>query len=188
MLELLYALGFSIVLSVDSFSAAFGMGFRKHDQKEAYRFALSSGFAEGTLSAFGLAFGKHIISKIASFDHWIAFSLLLGVGLHMIYESVKKIKTTHDDNQEKKEEDFHSYGRILIVSIVTSIDALGVGMGLGIAGNSPLLYSSAIAVAAFVATLLGLKLARSLSRNLGPKVEIVGGVILILLAFPLLRI
>ena len=119
-----------LILSADSFSAAVAMGLRPFVKKDAIRFALSSGGAEALVTLIGAMAGLHLISKIESFDHWIAFALLMGVALHMAYEGFCDLIS----KEEKVEKlDFHSFTKILIVSFATSLDAFGVGIGLGIA-------------------------------------------------------
>jgi putative Mn2+ efflux pump MntP len=56
-----------------------------------------------------------------------------------------------------------------LVSAITRLDSLGVGVSLGIVNKPIGLYSTAIGVGAFVSTYLGLFLARRLSGQLGSK-------------------
>mgnify|MGYP002868291998 CR=1 FL=1 len=180
-MELLSAFIFSLALSVDSFSAAFGLGFRPHTRKEALAFALSSGLSEGLLALIGLYFGKYIVAHFAAYDHWIAFVLLFVVGLRLFWEALRAKKP-------EAPQSFHRPAKILLISFATSLDALGVGMGLGIVGKPILLYSPLIALFAFLSTLLGLKLAQRLGSNFGPKIEAIGGIVLMGLAFQMLKI
>ena len=48
---------FAVVLSIDSFYAAFAMGFRHFSAKRAFSFAFSSAFAEGVATAIGFLGG-----------------------------------------------------------------------------------------------------------------------------------
>jgi putative Mn2+ efflux pump MntP len=95
-----------LVLSADSFSAAVAMGLRPFSKKDAFKFAFSSGGAESLVTLIGAMAGFHLISKIESFDHWIAFTLLMGVALHMAYEGFCDLMS-----REVKAEklDFHSF-------------------------------------------------------------------------------
>ena len=70
----------AVVLSVDSFSAAFAMGFRRFSAARALSFALSSAFAEGAATALGFLLGRIAKDLITSYDHWVAFVLLVAVG------------------------------------------------------------------------------------------------------------
>lgn len=122
------------VLSADSFSAALAMGSRPFQKMDALKFAISSGGAEALATLFGFWAGANIISYISSLDHWIAFGLLAAVAIHMAYEGI--IGLRGPVVQEEDSVDFHSFTKVLLVSFATSLDAFGVGVGLGIANKS----------------------------------------------------
>lgn len=174
-----------LVLSADSFSAAVAMGLRPFSRKDAFKFAISSGGAEALVTLAGAMAGLHLITKIKSFDHWIAFGLLMAVALHMAYEGFcdlfsKEIKA------EKL--DFHSFTKVLIVSFATSLDAFGVGIGFGVAHKPIFPYIVSIGIFAFIATIAGLYLAKKLSKKFGPVVSLIGSIILGIMAFQMLKI
>lgn len=175
---------FALVLSIDSFSAAFAMGFRHFSARRAFSFAFSSAVAEGGATALGFLLGRFAKDLIVHYDHWVAFSLLAAVGLHMIWEAL------HGDDaaDEGDDERTHGLARILFISTVTSIDSLGVGVGLGLAEKNVLHYSLAIAAGAFAATYLGLALARRMPQSFGSRLEILGGGVLIALGVKMLSI
>lgn len=178
-----------LILSADSFSAAIAMGLRPFTRKDAIKFAISSGGAEALVALFGALAGTYIISRFAAIDHWIAFLLLGAVALHMGYEGL--IHLIHKNNEEKKVEpktDFHSFGKILLVSLATSLDAFGVGIGLGIAHKPIVPFIISIGIWAFVSTIAGLYLARKLSSKFGPIMNLVGAVVLGFMAFQMLKI
>lgn len=173
-----------LVLSADSFSAAVAMGMRPFTKKDALKFAFMSGAAEGLVALLGAEAGEHLISKIKAYDHWIAFTLLLAVSLHMAYEAIQDLR-----NKEKKEhENFHGILKILIVSFATSLDAFGVGIGLGIAKDSITPYIISIGFFAFISTIVGLYLAKKISKRFGPVISLIGALILIIIAFQMLKI
>ena len=174
---------FALVLSIDSFSAAFAMGFRRFSARRAFSFAFSSAVAEGGATALGFVLGRFAKDLIVNYDHWVAFGLLAAVGLHMVWEAF------HDDHDEESEEERkHGLARILFISMVTSIDSLGVGVTLGLAGANLLHYSLAIATGAFLATYLGLALAKRMPQSFGSRLEILGGGVLIALGVKMLSI
>lgn len=173
------------VLSVDSFSAAMAMGHRPFTKKDAYRFAFASGGAEAFVALIGALAGKQIIKHFSEYDHWIAFGLLAAVALHMAYEGIIDL-VKHETRIEKL--DFHGFTKILIVSFATSLDALGVGIGLGIAEKPLAPFIISIALWAFVSTIVGLNLARKLSVKFGPIMNLVGAVVLGIMAYKMLSI
>ena len=183
---LLEVMVLGLVLSVDSFSAAVAMGHRPFTRKEALRFAFSSGGAEAMATLVGALAGSQIISKLEAWDHWIAFTLLMAVALHMAYEGIEHLRGHEEETEGKKE--FHSFAKVLLVSFATSMDAFGVGIGLGIAHKPIVAYVASIGLWAFSATIAGLYLARKLSDRFGPIMHLVGATVLGALAFQMLKI
>lgn len=174
-----------LILSSDSFSAAIAMGSRPFSRFDALKFATSSGFAEGFFAFIGAISGAKIISKFQAIDHWIAFFLLFFVALHMAYEGFSDL-LSKEDKEEKT--DFHSFVKILIVSFATSLDAFGVGIGLGVANKPILPFVISIGFWAFLSTIAGLYLSKIISKKSGPIVTIIGSVILTFMAFQMLKI
>jgi putative Mn2+ efflux pump MntP len=174
-----------LVLSADSFSAAVAMGHRPFTEKDAYRFAIASGGAEALMALIGAMAGSIVISKFSAIDHWVGFILLGGVAIHMGHEGIVDLmcKTIKEEKL-----DFHSFKRVLLVSFATSLDAFGVGIGLGISKKPILPYITSIAFWAFVTTILGLHLAKRLSQRFGPIMSIVGSIVLAVMAFQILKI
>lgn len=175
-----------LILSADSFSAAMAMGHRPFTKKDALKFAFSSGGAEALVALLGSVAGSYIIKKFSAIDHWIAFALLAGVALHMLYEGVSELRNKKAHEEPKV--DFHSFTKIIIVSLATSLDAFGVGIGLGVANKPILPFIISIGLWAFVSTLIGLNLARKLSEKFGPIMTIVGSIVLGVLAVQMLSI
>lgn len=174
-----------LILSADSFSAALAMGGRPFTRKDALKFAASSGGAEAVVTLLGFLAGTKIIAHIADYDHWIAFSLLAAVAAHMAHEGFTALRSKEpvEDSNE-----FHSFTKVLIVSFATSLDALGVGISLGIANKDISYYVVSIGIFAFLTTLIGLYLARHLSDKMGPIFTLIGSLVLAVMAVQMLSI
>ncbi len=182
---ILEVLTIGLILSADSFSAAVAMGHRPFTIRDALKFAFSSGGAELLITLIGAMAGSQINKQFGEYDQWIAFILLMGVALHMAWEGISEIRA----KGEKPEKiDFHSFTKILIVSFATSIDALGIGIGLGVAQKPIVPFLISIGLWAFLATIAGLYLARRLSKKFGPIMTILGSLVLGVLAFQMLKI
>lgn len=183
-----------LVLSADSFSAAVAMGTKPHSRIDGVKFAFASGGAEALVAFLGAIAGTHVVAKFDSIDHWISFVLLVAVALHMGYEgfqeyrNLKQKAALKGENEAVKEElkSFHSLLRILIVSFATSLDAFAVGVSLGAANKSLGLYIVSIGAWAFISTLIGLKIAKTISAKAGPVFSLVGSMVLVALAFKFL--
>ncbi|STX51033.1 Domain of uncharacterised function DUF [Legionella busanensis] len=180
-MNLLEPLIWGMVLSADSFSAAVALGFRPHKFSDSLKFAISSGSAEVVAVIIGAMAGKKILAQFSSVSHWIAFLLLFGVAAHMFYEGIKELKSGKAEYNLK----FHSFIKILIVSIATSIDALAVGVSLAISNKSLLLYLISIGGWAFISTIVGMAIAKQVPKSLSATFNIIGACILFALAFKL---
>jgi putative Mn2+ efflux pump MntP len=176
---------FTTVLSIDSFSAAIALGFRHFSWRRSLFFAISSGLSEGVATTAGFLLGRVARHLIVDFDHWIAFALLVAVGAHMSYQAWQEM---HEGAAAESGVRVHGPWKILLVSMVTSIDSLGVGVSLGLVNKPLLVYSVSIGLGAFAATYLGLFLARRISAKVGGKVELIAGFVLIALGFKMLSI
>jgi len=183
---LLELLLFTLVLSIDSFSAALALGFRHFSRRRAFFFAISSSFSEGSATFLGFLLGQFAQNLIVAYDHWVAFFLLCLVGGHMCYQSYQEMRSSPREKAETVK--VHGLLKILFVSSVTSIDSLGVGVTLGLVDKPIGLYSLVIGAGAFLATYLGLFLAKRISGHFGEKVEFIGGIVLILLGIKMLSI
>jgi putative Mn2+ efflux pump MntP len=174
-----------LVLSADSFSAALAMGARPFKQKDALKFAFSSGGAEALSTFIGYWAGAHIISVISAYDHWVAFGLLAAVAAHMLKEGIDGLRNpaAHDEQV-----DFHSFWKVLIVSFATSLDAFGVGLSLGIADKPITPFVVSIGLWAFVSTIIGLYMARQLSKKFGPIFTLIAAAVLGTMSIQMLSI
>ncbi|KTD56247.1 putative manganese efflux pump MntP [Legionella sainthelensi] len=174
-----------MVLSADSFSAAIAMGLRPHRFSDSLKFAFASGGAELFATLTGAVAGEAIISQFTSMTRWIAFSLLFCVAIHMFYEGFRTWRNSNDSAQVIE---FHSFNKLLIVAIATSLDALAVGVSLGVS-NKPLFpYLVAIGGWALFSTIVGMGIAKKIPEHLLVIFNIIGALILSILAVSILKI
>lgn len=176
---------FGLILSADSFSAAVAMGFRPHKLVDSFKFALSSGSAEALVALVGAWAGHKIVSQFDSIDHWVSFTLLMAVAIHMAYEGWVELK---EKRVEVEEQNFHSYFKVLIVSFATSLDALAVGVGLGSSQKPLMPFIVSIGIWAFIATIVGMSMAKRVSKKLGPIFSLIGSLTLMGIAVHMLSL
>jgi putative Mn2+ efflux pump MntP len=128
----------------------------------------------------GWSAGLAIQHRIAAYDHWIAFSLLAWVGGRMIHEALR----------EKDEKDVPADPTrgmsLVMLSIATSIDALAVGFSLAMLGIDIWMPAAVIGLVAGVLTVFGMLLGRRISGSWGPRVEVLGGLVLIAIGLKIL--
>lgn len=172
----------ALAMSTDAFAAALGKGASLHKPRfiEAVRTGLIFGVIEAITPIIGWSIGQVATRFVESWDHWIAFVLLLVLGLHMIYNGLK-----HDDEEEEKPGQ-HSFLILAITAFATSIDALAVGVGLAFVDVNILVAAAAIGLATTVMVTIGVLLGRALGTVVGKRAEIVGGVVLMLVGATIL--
>lgn len=176
-----------LVLSADSFSAAVAMGSRKFTTRSMLKFAIASGASELLAVIAGYFAGAKIISLISAYDHWIAFTLLGAISLHLLYEGIQGLRGIGGDSDEEKELE-HGFLKIMLVAVATSMDAFGVGIGLGLAQKPLVPFAISIGTWAFVATVIGVDIGGRASKKLGPVFTLIAGVVLGILAYQMLSI
>jgi putative Mn2+ efflux pump MntP len=172
----------ALAMSTDAFAAAIGKGSSLHKPRlsEALRTGLIFGVIEGITPIIGWAVGTAAARWVASWDHWIAFGLLLVLGLHMIHNGLK------DEPAEEEKPRQHSFMVLAVTAFATSVDALAVGVGLAFIDVNIWVAAAAIGLATMSMVTLGVMLGRALGTMVGKRAEIVGGVVLMLVGATIL--
>ena len=172
----------AMAMSTDAFAAAIGKGSSLHKPRlvEALRTGLIFGVIEAATPIVGWAIGHAASQFVENWDHWIAFGLLLVLGLHMIYNGVK------EDHEEEERPTQHSFMILAITAFATSIDALAVGVGLAFVNVNILVAAAAIGLATMTMVTIGVMLGRVLGTVVGKRAEILGGIVLMIVGATIL--
>jgi manganese efflux pump family protein len=165
----------ALALAMDAFAVAIvtGLTVSPLTRRHVFRLAFHFGLFQALMPALGWAAGKAVHTYIETFDHWIAFGLLAFVGGKMAWGALK-----HED-EKAAPGDPTSGWQLVLLSIATSIDALAVGLSLAMVGSGILVPAAVIGVVAAAMTAIGMALGRRIGALWGPRVEILGGLILI---------
>lgn len=140
--------------------------------------ALMFGLFQGLMSVIGWACCIFIGSDTASWAKYIAALLLLFVGGKMIYDTL-----FGENDEEEGERCYHlGFMSVVALSLATSIDALAVGASFGLMKYPIVEPVIIIGIVSFVMSIIGNVIGVTLGNKLGKKAEILGGVILIVLA------
>lgn len=162
----------AVGVSMDSFAVSVGKGMAVG--KARFRHILSVGLWFGGFQALmtlaGYFLGSGFYTAVESIDHWIAFGLLLLIGLNMIRESVK--------NEEKDIDASFSFAKMLVLAIATSIDALACGLSFAFLDTGIWSAALIIGTTTFVFSAAGLMAGSAVGRRFRGLAGIVGGVIL----------
>ena len=165
--------GLAIALAMDAFAVALGVGINLSPLtgRHLFRLGFHFGLFQALMPILGWLAGMTVQRWIHAYDHWIAFALLSFVGGKMLYEAFQ--------NNETKDGKDPTRGMTLIVlSVATSIDALAVGLSLGMLNISVWTPALFIGLVAGILTVAGLLLGRRCGTIWGKRVEILGGLIL----------
>ncbi len=168
-MDLISIIFIALALSMDAFAVSVATGLR--ETKHAYEMSFSFGLFQALMPVIGWFAGNYVRNTISSYDHWIAFGILSAIGIKMIYEE-EKISHIKIDKYT-----------IFLLSIATSMDAFAIGITLSLIGSQILFPAVIIGMVTFFVCLLGFLIAGKIRIR---KVEIAGGVILILLAIKIL--
>jgi manganese efflux pump family protein len=171
----------AIALGMDCFSVSLGVGGSQAEKNNRSMFRLSFHFGlfQGLMALLGWLMGTTVVSQISQFDHWIAFGLLVWVGIRMVINGIKP-------DSEKSAADPTRGKFMVLLSVATSIDALAVGLSLGLLDVNILNASLLIGLISFAMSIVGVMLGHRLSEKFGNRMEIIGGFILILIGFRIL--
>ena len=169
-----------IGLAMDAFAVSIckGLAIKNISKKNILKISLYFGIFQMIMPLAGYFLGnsfQHIIYKI---DHWIAFALLLGIGLNMIKEAFSKDLEERDDSLDAK--------TMIVFAIATSIDALAVGITFGFLKVNIILAVCIIGIITFSLCSIGVKLGNRFGNKFQNKAEIFGGIILILIGIKIL--
>lgn len=170
----------AVALSMDAFAVSIGLG-AKHNNKTislGIMAAIYFGVFQGIMPLIGYLGGKGVLNWVDSYASWIAFLLLLLIGIKMIYESCSKgieegiAKITH---------------RVMfLLAIATSIDAMAAGFSLTILNVNPFIACFIIGMITFFFSGLGIYIGSRSGTYLESKAEFLGGLVLILIGVKIL--
>lgn len=175
-MSLVVILGIAIALAMDCFAITLGLacGARGLTMKQAVRMAAYFGGFQFVMPVAGWIAGDRLLGFIKHFDHWVAFGLLALIGGRMIWESFEL-----SDEEKAGRPDQTQGKKLIILALATSIDALAVGLSLGVVRTGILYPATIIGVTSFVLTVVGAKLGPVVGRLVGKRAELAGGLILI---------
>ena len=182
-MNLWLVLAIALGLAMDAFAVSLGIGLtlKGITPKQTFRLAFHFGLFQFLMPIIGWLAGENILKYIQAFDHWVAFGLLLFIGGRMILESFK-----FGEKSKKYVSDPTKGSSLLILSLATSMDALAVGLSLAAIRVDIIYPAVVIGIVAFCMTVLGVKIGPFLGKLIGKRVELLGGIILLLVGIKIL--
>ncbi len=180
-MDLLSIILIAFGLSLDAFAVSVTSGVTIHNCrfKHALLIAVFFGTFQGLMPILGWMLGTSFSGYIKDFGYWIAFILLLVLGVKMIYESTKLKKAEECSNPL-------NFYILFLLAIATSIDAFGIGLSFACLKVTILGPALIIALITFVVSVIGVVVGDKLGHMFEGKLEMLGGIILIVIGIKIL--
>ena len=165
-------------LAMDAFAVAvtIGLGIFRFNFTKALIVGLYFGVFQAGMPVIGYAAGISFAGLVTTFSYWIAFGLLVILGVKMIYSSVKA-----KDNEKDAPEASLGFAAMLPLSLATSIDAMAVGVSLAFLYVNIIAAAAIIGVITLFVSMMGVKIGNAFGARFKNKAEFAGGVILVLM-------
>jgi len=172
-----------IALSLDCLAVSIAISFSWKNFKsfDGFKTAITFGMFHMLMPILGWSAGRELDKYITSFDHWIAVSLLSFVGIKMIIDSF-----TNQTKKEKLELSNVKTSKLLLLAIATSIDAIAIGISLAFLKVEIISTALIISVTTFTVSFIGIIIGYKIGKFFGPKIQIVGGGVLIIIGIKIL--
>ena len=168
-------------MSMDALAVSVANGFAIKDlrPRHAFRMAFFFGLFQAVMPLIGWSAGVTIRSYIKDFDHWVAFGLLAFIGAKMIWES-------RSIDLDVNSKNCLHFPTLMLLSIATSIDALAAGISFAMLDMLILIPVVIIGGITFIICLIGTQIGSRFGHLFESKLEIVGGIVLMLIGVKIL--
>lgn len=171
-------IAFALAMDSVAVSIASGSKYKNIDVGTTLKIALFFGVAQGVMPLIGYFAGTLFADFVDSFDHYIAFAILVYLGYKMIQEA-------REDDFEDEVSDLKTK-TLFFLAIATSIDALAVGITFSFQEVNIWYAVSLITGITFALCVIAVYIGKKLGGFLESKAEYLGGIILIILGFKIL--
>jgi putative Mn2+ efflux pump MntP len=166
----------ALALSMDAVAAALarGSGAGGLPALAVGRLAVGAGLVfglmQGLMPLLGAGLALLLSARLAAVDHWVAFGILLVLGLQMIRAAWHQAPVPDRDR---------GFSHLLALGLATSIDAAAAGVTLPLFPVPLLLSALLIAATTGLLSAMAVGLGAFAGARLGRWAEAIGGVILV---------
>jgi len=170
----------AVSLALDAAIVAVGAGaLARIKTGTALKIAIVFGVFQAAMPVLGLLLGLGFREYLLAYGHIIGFVLLVLVGGKMLLEAFEEEDTEH-------EKDITRWPTLVFLAVATSIDAFVIGITFNFIPINIPLAISAIGIVTFLMALAGVYVGKKGKHLLGNRIELVGALVLIALAFKIL--
>lgn len=173
----------AVGLSMDACAVSIckGLSMPKATAKASVLCGAWFGSFQALMPLIGFFLGTMFADAIKAVDHWVAFGLLVIIGVNMLKEAFHKgcDCENHDADLSVK--------TMFVMAVATSIDALAVGISLAMAGDVNIVTAVLlIGVVTFALSAVGVQVGNVFGCRFEKKAQAAGGIILVLLGLKIL--
>ena len=172
-MDILTVLLLGVGLAMDAFAVSLckGLAFGKVRPGQALTVGIWFGVFQALMPVIGFFLGRSFYDLVSSFAYWVAFLMLLAIGLNMFREALFEVEEGIDSSL--------GFRIMLFLAVATSIDALAVGISLAMEGGEIWAPAAVIGAVTLLISMAGVYIGGLFGDRFGRNAEILGGIILI---------
>ena len=166
----------ALSMSMDAFAAALAKGVapRRPRLTEALRTALIFGAIETVTPLAGWLLGAGAVRHLRPWEHWIAFGLLLILGMRMI-----RAGWTGQPEAQADKNRSPSFRMVAVTAFATSIDGMAAGASLAFLKVNILSAAATLGLTTALIAAVGVTAGQWAGADTGKRAMIAGGMVLI---------
>lgn len=172
-----------VALSMDAFAVTISnsMSMPGLPWRRKILFPIAFGAFQFLMPVAGYFVGSLFAGYIEAVAGIFTFVVLAALGVNMVREGVKDLREAAAEGGKPTARSFTA-GLVLLQAVATSIDALGVGVSFaGYADLNIFAASTMIGCTTFLICLVALEAGRRLGLRFGPKAQVAGGIVLVVI-------
>ncbi|MFH0962832.1 MAG: manganese efflux pump MntP family protein [Planctomycetota bacterium] len=166
----------ALALGTDAFSVAAALAPRALSFRQHFRLVWHFAWFQFMMTFLGALSGEGLSAFVQSVASYVSCALLALVSAHMLLSAFKSRPS------DTPRPDATRGLSLVVLSVATSLDAFAVGVTYGLSGSAILVPSILIGGVAGLMTFAGLFLGRRIHARIDARPEILGAVILAVLA------
>ena len=181
MLELLDSFLIALSLAMDAFTVSISAGLtvRGFNFRQALRLGVCFGGFQLAMPLLGWLLGSAVQAYAVAYSAWLSFALLAAIGGKMLWNALT------GGGRETVPETL-PVGRLLLLAVATSMDALAVGVSYALAGRAVLPCAVVIGVVTCLLSVAGGLLGGRLGSRFQTQAQAGGGLVLLFMGVKIL--
>lgn len=178
-------LAFAVAVDAFAVSVTGGMANHKNPWRHAWMAGSFFGAFQFLMAVTGWSVGAFARNWVESFGHWIAFAILIGIGVSMIFSAC----SVSEKEARKLQTDIFHCRMMLALAFATSLDALAAGASHSLLGQAILLSALSMGIVTFFCSAAGVWAGVLCGKRFdaeNAKIEIAGGLAIIFIGCKIL--